>query len=68
MYIAEIIVWVLAAYAFLGACFCAAFLVWGIHRLDPAAKVSTVGFRAIIVPGVLALWPLLLRRWMAVRP
>jgi len=67
MQLAEIIVWILAAYAFLGACFCAAFLMWGLDRLDPAAKASTAGFRAIIAPGVIALWPLLLRRWTGVR-
>lgn len=67
MYIAELIVWVLMAYVFLGACFCAVFLVRGIDRLDPAAKASTAGFRAIVVPGVIALWPLLLQRWMGLR-
>ena len=40
----------------------------GVERIDPAAKGASRGFRLIIVPGAVALWPLLLRRWISGAP
>lgn len=56
-----------AATAYVGAGLLAAVpLVWaGIPRLDAAARGTTWGFRAIIVPGVVLLWPLLVARLAA---
>ena len=43
--------------------------VWrGVHRIDPAAPGSTWGFRLLILPGVVALWPVLAMRWLAGTP
>ncbi len=43
--------------------------VWrGVHRIDPAAPGSTWGFRLLILPGVVALWPVLALRWLAGTP
>jgi hypothetical protein len=43
----------------------AAMLVWrGLGRLDPVAAHGTWGFRLLVLPGVVALWPLLLSRWV----
>jgi hypothetical protein len=53
----------LAAYAAIGLLFAAAFLPAGISQVDPASKGSGIGFRLIILPGVAALWPLMLKRW-----
>lgn len=55
----------LGAYAALGLLFAVAFLARGIGRVDPGARGSGWGFRLIVLPGVVAFWPLLLRRWMA---
>ena len=55
---------ILAAYAATGLLFDAAFLTAGISRVDPASKGSGIGFRLIILPGVAALWPVLLTRWI----
>jgi hypothetical protein len=55
---------VLAAYAAIGLLFAAAFLTAGISRVDPASKDSGIGFRLIILPGVAALWPVMLKRWI----
>ena len=63
MRLAEIFVDALAAYGLAGAVFAAAFVTRGIHRIDPVAEHATVGFRLIVVPGVAAVWPLLLMRW-----
>lgn len=53
----------LAAYGLAGAAFAVAFVTLGIHRVDPVAEHTPVGFRLIVFPGVAALWPLLLLRW-----
>ena len=50
-------------YVAAGALFAAAFLTWGVSRIDPVARQGTLGFRLIILPGVVALWPLLLFKW-----
>jgi hypothetical protein len=63
--IAPWLVRALGAYAALGAVFAIAFLARGIERLDPGAHASGWGFRLIVLPGVVAFWPLLLRRWLA---
>jgi hypothetical protein len=62
---AELFLAALASYAVVGAMFAIAFLVLGIHRVDPVAEHAPVGFRLIVMPGVAALWPLLLAKWMA---
>ena len=63
--IAPWLVRALGAYAALGAAFAVPFLVRGIERLDSGAHGSSWGFRLIVFPGVVAFWPLLLRRWIA---
>ena len=55
----------LAIYAALGIVFAIAFVWKGVGEVDPAARQGTLGFRALIFPGVVALWPLLARRWLA---
>ena len=60
----ETIINALMAYAVAGAIFAAAFVTWGIHRVDPVAEHAPVGFRLIVVPGVAALWPVMLVRWI----
>jgi hypothetical protein len=63
--IAPWLVRALGAYAAIGVLFAGAFLTRGIERLDPGAHGSGWGFRLIVLPGVVALWPLLLQRWLA---
>ncbi len=62
--IAESIVTLAAIYVACGIVFALAFLAVGIGRLDPAADGSGYGFRALIFPGTVALWPVLARRWL----
>ncbi len=50
-------------YLILGAAFALPFLWRGAGRIDPAAARGTLSFRLVIMPGVVALWPLLLWRW-----
>jgi hypothetical protein len=66
MQAAELFVGGLVAYALTGAIFSAVFVLFGIHRVDPIAEHSPIGFRLIVMPGAAALWPLLLSRWLRV--
>ena len=61
--IARIIAGALEAYVALGVLFAIVFLPFGLKAIDPATKGAPIGFRLIVSPGVVALWPLLLRRW-----
>lgn len=56
-------VWIgVLVYALLGAVFAIPFVsVWA-GRLDSSAGSGNWGFRLAIIPGVIALWPLLARR------
>jgi hypothetical protein len=64
MWAATGFVWFLSAYTLAGLVFAAAFLTIGVARLDPAARTAGWAFRLMILPGCLALWPLLLNRWV----
>jgi hypothetical protein len=54
----------LAVYAAAGTLFAVPFALGGVAAIDAAAARSGGAFRLIIVPGVIALWPLLLVRWI----
>lgn len=60
---AAFFVWALEIYVLIGLAFAPSFLWRGAARLDPAAAGSPLGFRLIILPGAVALWPLLAWRW-----
>ena len=55
---------VFEAWVALGALFALAFTAIGAARIDPEARGSSVGFRALIFPASVALWPLILWRWV----
>lgn len=50
-------------YAAIGIVFALAFVTRGVWRIDPAARGASFGFRLVVLPGAMALWPLLARRW-----
>jgi len=54
----------LGLYVAAGGCFALVFLWRGIERLDAATKGAGMGFRVLVFPGTIALWPFLLRAWM----
>jgi hypothetical protein len=49
-------------YILVGVVFAVPFVVRKVGTLDPVAKHGTWGFRSLILPGAVALWPLLLLR------
>jgi hypothetical protein len=63
MQAAECFVYALTAYGAAGVLFAALFVALGVQKVDPVAEHAPVGFRLIILPGVAALWPLMLGRW-----
>ena len=63
MQIARLILAVAAAYAGIGVAFAIPFLTLGIQRIDAAARGAGWGFRWLVLPGVVALWPVLAARW-----
>lgn len=62
--VAQFFVAAVAAYVALGLLFAVAFVTAGVGRIDPSAGHAPVGFRLLIVPGTVALWPLLAIRWI----
>ncbi|MDX2040356.1 MAG: hypothetical protein SF097_03860 [Acidobacteriota bacterium] len=64
MIVAQWMVNLAMAYAALGVAFAVAFVFYGVGKIDPAAKDAPLTFRLLIFPGVAALWPLLLKRWL----
>ena len=62
--LARLIVGLLAAYAGVGLLFAPLFVLRGVDRADPSARGASWGFRLLIIPGVVALWPYLGMRWL----
>lgn len=67
MVVTQIITWLLGLYVAVGIVFALFFVTVGAGRIDPSVPQSTRRFRVMIVPGVIALWLLLLwRLWQGV--
>jgi hypothetical protein len=62
--VAKAFVYGLEVYAGLGFVFALVFVCVGVQSLDSETQGSGVGFRLLILPGVAAFWPMLLRRWI----
>jgi hypothetical protein len=62
--LAKAIVYSMAGYACLGLVFAVPFVCQGVQRLNSEAQGSGVGFRLLILPGVVAFWPTFLYRLM----
>lgn len=58
----DVLLLTLAVYYAIGLLFAIPFVAFWVHRVDEAATGSPVAFRALILPGCAAFWPLLLRR------
>ena len=54
----------LGIYLACGFLFAVPFVLFGVKKIDPHAAHGSWGFRLLIIPGTMAFWPLLLRRWM----
>jgi hypothetical protein len=63
--IAAVFLILLGAYLTCGLVFAIPFALVGVKRIDPHATHGSLGFRILILPGTMAFWPLLLRRWVS---
>jgi hypothetical protein len=61
--IAAVFLTALGVYLALGLVFAIPFVLLGVMRIDPHAAHGSWGFRLLIIPGTMAFWPLLLKRW-----
>ena len=64
MQVATTVIAVLGAWFGIGLAFALLFVVFGVERCDPSARGGSYGFRLAILPGVAALWPWMLLRWL----
>ena len=62
--IVEILLIAAGSYLLGGLVFAIPFAMIGVKRIDPHAEHGSWGFRLLIIPGTILLWPLLARRWM----
>jgi hypothetical protein len=65
--VVEVALLAAAIYVAIGSVLAVPFLIFGIGRVDHAARGAPVLFRLLVLPGVVALWPLMLRRWLSPR-
>ena len=68
LWIARLVAAALEAYLLAGIAFAAVFLPRGIRHLDDRLRESPVTVRVLLFPGVTALWPIFLRRWLTGAP
>ena len=60
----KILFLLMGLYLVAGLVFAVIFLIKGIEKTDEGAHGGTWGFKLIIIPGILALWPVLLKKWI----
>ena len=61
--IATVLLSLFGLYLGCGIIFALPFVVLGVGRIDPHASHGSCGFRVLILPGTVLLWPLLAKRW-----
>ena len=69
MIVAEVTLLIALAYVLCGLAVGVPFVLRGVDRVDEAARGAPVAFRLLVLPGTVALWPLMVTKWvMAPRP
>lgn len=64
---AEFMLILIGGYASIGLVFACWFVLKGVSTIDPAAAHAPWSFRALILPGVAALWPVMLKKSLGAR-
>ena len=64
---AEILWLSLSAYLGAGLCVAVSTLLFGLRKLEPAAAAMPLRVRLLILPGLAALWPLVIARSFGLR-
>jgi len=65
--IIQILLLLVTVYLFCGLIFAIPFIAKGISVVDEGAHGSSIGFRIIIIPGVIVFWPFLLKKWIKLK-
>jgi len=63
MEFARVLINLFYLYLLAGVVFAALFLWRGIDKIDDAARVISWKTRALFFPGIVAFWPVLLKKW-----
>jgi hypothetical protein len=61
---AELVLLAVFGYLAAGLTFGLAFVTVGVTRIDAAAQGTSAVFRMLILPGSVALWPILAVKWV----
>lgn len=61
--ISTLLVTFVGVYGLMGILVALPFVLRGAGRLDTASAQGSVGFRILIFPGAIALWPVLAWKW-----
>lgn len=51
-------------YLAIGFLFALVFVIKGVQKVDAGAEDASWSFRLLILPGTMALWPILLLKWI----
>jgi hypothetical protein len=65
--VAEVLLLLVGVYLLCGLVVGVPFVLRGVDVVDEAAKSAPLGFRLLILPGSVALWPLVRARWIKSR-
>jgi hypothetical protein len=63
----QILLIIIAIYLACGFLFMIPFITKGVDIIDEGAHGSSIGFRIIIIPGVIVFWIVLLKKWIKMR-
>ena len=64
MIVAEGILFVWLAYSVCGLAVGVPFVLRGADHVDAATRGASIGFRLLILPGTVALWPIIATKWL----
>ena len=59
-----VLLWILGGYFAAGLVFAPYFLIKGLDRIDSSTAGTGWGFRLIIIPGLVAFWPIIFKKWL----
>jgi hypothetical protein len=62
--VAEVILYICLVYSLCGLAVGVPFVLRGVDRVDASARGASIGFRLIILPGTVALWPIIATKWI----
>ncbi len=67
LYLAAIILVILGIYLVIGIVFYVLFLSKLASELDQNTKGASIGFKLLIFPGIISLWPVVFSKWKQVK-